>query len=102
MGWAITKDMTARLLEKQGGESVAVATMAVAGTVVPGGGYGVMKRFGNRNDLWDWGVILLLVAGATIALWVGVWVAHAEAGVPRANGIRSGLSSPGAISPAGS
>ena len=33
--------------------------------------------------MWDWGVILLLVAAATIVLWAGVWVAHAAAGAPR-------------------
>ena len=43
----------------------------------------VMRKPGNKNDMWDWGVILLLVAGATIALWIGVWVAHAEAGALR-------------------
>jgi hypothetical protein len=39
-----------------------------------------MRRIGNKNDLWDWGVILLLVACATVILWAGVWVAHSWAG----------------------
>src|SRR5262249_40629676 len=28
-----------------------------------------MRRLGDRNDWWDWGVILLVVAGGTILLW---------------------------------
>jgi hypothetical protein len=43
----------------------------------------VMRKFANKNDLWDWGVILLLVAGVTLILWAGIWVAHAGAGAPR-------------------
>ena len=42
-----------------------------------------MKRMGNRNDWWDWGVILLLVAGGTFILWAGVWVAHSRTAAPR-------------------
>ena len=39
-----------------------------------------MRRIrGNNNDWWDWGVILLVVAGATGLLWAGVWVAHSWA-----------------------
>jgi hypothetical protein len=42
-----------------------------------------MRKIGNKNDWWDWGVILLLVAGGTIILWTSVWVAHSRAGAPR-------------------
>jgi hypothetical protein len=42
-----------------------------------------MREFGNHNDWWDWGVILLLVAGGTLILWASVWVVHSRAGVPR-------------------
>ena len=35
-----------------------------------------MRKFGNKNDWWDWGVILLIVAAGTIVLWAGVWAAH--------------------------
>jgi hypothetical protein len=38
-----------------------------------------MRRIGGRNDWWDWGLILLLVACATVILWAGVWVAHSWA-----------------------
>jgi hypothetical protein len=41
-----------------------------------------MRRFGKKNDWWDWGVILLLVASATLILWAGVWVAHSHANAP--------------------
>jgi hypothetical protein len=37
-----------------------------------------MRRFGDRNDWWDWGVILLVVAGGTILLWASVWLAHSS------------------------
>jgi hypothetical protein len=37
-----------------------------------------MKRLGDRNDWWDWGVILLVVAGGTILLWASVWLAHSS------------------------
>ena len=36
-----------------------------------------MRNIGNKNDWWDWGVILLIVAGGSIVLWAGLWVAHA-------------------------
>jgi hypothetical protein len=46
-----------------------------------------MRKFGHKNDfksdLWDWGVILLVVVGVTIILWAGVWVAHARGGAPQ-------------------
>lgn len=36
-----------------------------------------MQKLGNKkNDWWDWCVILLFVAGGTLLLWAGVWVAH--------------------------
>ena len=38
-----------------------------------------MRRNRGRNDLWDWGVILLLVACATAFLWAGVWAIHSWA-----------------------
>jgi hypothetical protein len=44
----------------------------------------VMRKFANKNDLWDWGVILLLVAGGTLILWASVWVVHSRGGAPRA------------------
>src|SRR5690242_18105260 len=36
----------------------------------------VMKKIGRRDDWWDWGIILLFVAGGTLLMWAGVWVAH--------------------------
>jgi hypothetical protein len=38
-----------------------------------------MRKVGKSNDWWDWGVILLLVAGGTIILWGSVWLAHSVA-----------------------
>jgi hypothetical protein len=38
-----------------------------------------MRNIGNKNDWWDWGVILLIFAGGSIVLWAGLWVAHAWA-----------------------
>jgi hypothetical protein len=35
-----------------------------------------MRKIVDKNDWWDWGVILLFVAGATFIVWLGVWVAH--------------------------
>ena len=35
-----------------------------------------MRRISNKNDWWDWGLILLIVAGGTLIVWAGVWVAH--------------------------
>lgn len=32
-----------------------------------------MRDIRNKNDWWDWGVILLFVAGCTIIVWAGVW-----------------------------
>jgi hypothetical protein len=43
-----------------------------------------MRKLGNKDDLWDWGVILLLAAGGTLILWASVWVVHSRAGSPRA------------------
>src|SRR5215468_4697779 len=37
-----------------------------------------MRRLGDRNDWWDWGIILLVVAGGTIILWASVWLAHSH------------------------
>jgi hypothetical protein len=37
-----------------------------------------MRRLGDRNDWWDWGVILLVVAGGTIILWASVWLMHSH------------------------
>jgi hypothetical protein len=42
-----------------------------------------MRKFGSKNDWWDWGVILLLAAGGTIILWASVWVAHSLADARR-------------------
>src|SRR3954453_5830541 len=54
-----------------------------AAVVLLGMERGLMRRkFGNRNDWWDWYVILLIVAGGTIVLWTGVWVAHSRAEGP--------------------
>ncbi|HEY7086011.1 MAG TPA: hypothetical protein VH519_14470 [Hyphomicrobiaceae bacterium] len=37
-----------------------------------------MRRSGDRNDWWDWGIILLVVAGGTILLWASVWLVHSH------------------------
>jgi hypothetical protein len=37
-----------------------------------------MRRSGDRNDWWDWGIILLVVAGGTIILWASVWLVHSH------------------------
>jgi hypothetical protein len=42
-----------------------------------------MRRFGDRNDWWDWGVILLVVVGGTILLWASVWLVHSHTPAPR-------------------
>jgi hypothetical protein len=42
-----------------------------------------MRRFGDRNDWWDWGVILLVVAGGTIILWASVWLVRSHIATPR-------------------
>ena len=42
-----------------------------------------MRKLANKNDLWDWSVILLLAAGGMLILWASVWVAHSRAGAPR-------------------
>jgi len=51
-----------------------------------------MSRLGDRNDWWDWGVILLLVAGGTFLLWVSVWLVRSELATPR--GSASALDAP--------
>jgi hypothetical protein len=61
----------------------------------------VMSKFNHRNDWWDWGVILLLIAGGTIVLWASVWVAHSRAGAPRNAGMHA-QASVGTISRDGS
>jgi hypothetical protein len=38
-----------------------------------------VRRPRSKNDWWDWGVILLLVACATVILWAGIWVMHSSA-----------------------
>jgi hypothetical protein len=45
--------------------------------------YIAMRQLGSKNDWWDWGVILLLIATGTIILWAGLWVAHSRAGAPQ-------------------
>jgi hypothetical protein len=37
-----------------------------------------MRRSGDRNDWWDWGIILLVVAGGSIILWASVWLVHSH------------------------
>ncbi len=37
-----------------------------------------MRRSRDRNDWWDWGIILLVVAGGTIILWASVWLVHSH------------------------
>jgi len=37
-----------------------------------------MRPLGDRNDWWDWGVILLVVAGGTIILWASIWLVHSR------------------------
>jgi hypothetical protein len=52
--------------------------------------HSIMRRkFGNRNDWWDWCVILLIVVGGTIILWTSVWIAHSRAGVPASLGLHA-------------
>jgi len=41
-----------------------------------------MKWTGDRNDWWDWGIILLVVAGGTILLWASVWLVHSHFAEP--------------------
>ncbi|HSR79711.1 MAG TPA: hypothetical protein VLL28_02940 [Hyphomicrobiaceae bacterium] len=41
-----------------------------------------MRPLGDRNDWWDWGIILLVVAGGTIILWASVWLAHSHLAAP--------------------
>jgi hypothetical protein len=67
----------------------------------------VMRKLGSNNDLWDWGVILLLAAGGAIVLWASVWVMHSRAGAPRGEAARvqssmAALPEPVAISRDGS
>jgi hypothetical protein len=51
-----------------------------------------MRSLGNRDDWWDWGVILLLVAGGTFLLWASVWPVCLELAIPR--GSASALDAP--------
>jgi hypothetical protein len=44
-------------------------------------GFG-MRKFANKNDWWDWGLILMILAGGTIVLWAGVWAVHSWADEP--------------------
>ena len=37
-----------------------------------------MRPLGDRNDWWDWGIILLVVAGGTIMLWASIWLVHSR------------------------
>jgi hypothetical protein len=41
-----------------------------------------MRPVGDRNDWWDWGIILLVVAGGTIILWASVWLVHSHLAAP--------------------
>ena len=37
-----------------------------------------MRPLGDRNDWWDWGIILLVVAGGTIIVWASIWLVHSR------------------------
>jgi len=41
-----------------------------------------MRPLGDRNDWWDWGIILLVVVGGTIILWASVWLVHSHQAAP--------------------
>ena len=41
-----------------------------------------MRKLRDRNDWWDWGIILLVVAGGTIMLWASVWLVHVHFATP--------------------
>jgi hypothetical protein len=59
-----------------------------------------MRKFASKNDLWDWGIILALVAGGAIILWASVWLVHSRAGAQQGEATRAEVSAVAARQPA--